>query len=263
MSDKPDLRILEAQFQRAGVPLRLARAGFVGGVRSSDIVQMDIRRTRRRNRVREEVVLWPGKDSDLRVLGCDPGRRQLVLLVHEPERTFVERQQGRGGPRDIVRKTSAERRRFLVGMDERHLFIAPLATRATSVRDAHEQLRPANVTAALQRGERVVRQGEWFFVPPTEAERRAIDLHAMRYGIEHRVRVGPPWLRGRPHVASERLRFESRQVVGRHEVAIQHEFVRGRILHPDHKVVVLKDWMRVEMNTEARGPTQRFSQWVD
>jgi hypothetical protein len=60
-------------------------------------------------------------------------------------------------------------------------------------------------------------------------------------------------MRGRPHVADElvQLRYESGRVV---------ELARGRIRHPDHKDLELKDWARIVMNTENRsvGAT-----WVD
>jgi hypothetical protein len=38
------------------------------------------------------------------------------------------------------------------------------------------------------------------------------------------------------------------------------EFVRGKIHHPDHAVVELKVWHRVQMNSENRDAGSR---WVD
>lgn len=49
---------------------------------------------------------------------------------------------------------------LLVGMDETHYFVCALPETATSVRHAHEMLRPST---AHRKG--VVRQGEWFFIP--------------------------------------------------------------------------------------------------
>jgi hypothetical protein len=263
--DQTEHQILAAQFARARVPLRLAEAGFAPGVTEQRIVQMDVRRTTRRGRVREEIHLWPGEASELRVLGIDPRLQQLVLLVHEPERQFTVRRWKRGRVyHDVVRRTSALRRRFLLGMDECHLFIAPLRGPVTTVRDAHAELQPPPVVEARRRGARVRRQGEWFFLPITSDERRAVAAHVGDHGVERGGGLGNPGRRGRPHVAAERVRVPVRDEGGR--LLATHEYARGRVVHPDHHAIFLRDWMRVEPNTEDRGPVvpeHRISRWVD
>lgn len=265
MAETLEIQTLAAQFARARIPLRLAAAGFARGVGDQRIVQMDVRRTTRRGRTREEIVIWPGEASELRVLGTDPQLQQLVLLVHEPERQFTARQWRRGrGYEDVVRRTSGFRRRFLVGMDERHLFIAPLGTPATTVRDAHAQLQPPVVVEARQRGERVRRQGEWFFLAPSAEERLALAAHVRVHGVEREVGLGSRWGRGRPHVATERISIQKWDAARRQFDT--REYARGRIVHPDHHSLHLRDWMRVERNTEdgsLDSQTNQVNRWVD
>ena len=58
---------------------------------------------------------------------------------------------------------------FLVGFDEKSLFIAMLPKHVKTVDNAHKALRPSGVPADAPR------HGEWFFVPATKAELIAID----------------------------------------------------------------------------------------
>ncbi len=51
---------------------------------------------------------------------------------------------------------------YLIGMDETHHFVAPLPSKAESVKEAHELLRPKRIAKTS------LRQGEWFFTPCTE-----------------------------------------------------------------------------------------------
>jgi hypothetical protein len=260
--DTLELRTLAAQFARARIPLRLATAGFVRGVDDQHIVQMDVQRIAKQGRTREEVVIWPGDATEMRVLGIDAQLQQLVLLVHEPPRSFAEHRQEPGGRHiNTLRHTPGFRRRFLVGMDERHLFIAPLATPATTVRDAHEQLQPPVVVEARQRGRRVRRQGEWFFLGVTAEERAAITAHIEHHGVEHGVGLGWMGRSGRPHLAAERIHIERRDE--RHRLLESCEYARGRIVHPDHHSLHLRDWMRVERNTEDQSGGPGASRWID
>ncbi len=245
------LDTIENDFARARVPLRVETRPFVRGVRSDEIVQLDVRRWDDRGDPREEVRLYPGKGTQLLVTGVDARLHQLVLRVQEPVRTFRERVFDRER-REMVwqeRKTTSDVRRFLVGEDECHLFVAQLSIPATTVRDAHETLRPREIGGR----KKVRRQGEWFFLPATREEQELV-AKRLRMGRLTNARIGGHLaMRGRPHVVDEmvQLRYEDGRVV---------EFVRGRVRHPDHKVLELKEWVRVVMNTEDRsvGAT-----WVD
>jgi hypothetical protein len=58
---------------------------------------------------------------------------------------------------------------FLIGRDEKSQFISALPRQCRSVVDAHDALRPSSVPKDAPR------QGEWFFVPATIAERKLIE----------------------------------------------------------------------------------------
>jgi len=246
------IELLVRRFENARVPLRLAYAPFARGVRSGEIVQMDVQRTPP-PRIREEILLWPGAGAELFVSGIDADIRQLVLRVREPARRFVERRWDREQKRmvEVERWTTPDPRRFLVGMDESHLFVAQLTTRATTVADAHAGLRPK----VLEQRPEARRQGEWFFVPVTPGELHVVQKAAKRF-THRKVAIGSQLAaRGRPHVVDQLVRLQSRTAGER-----PLEFVRGKVRHPDHATIELAEWMRVFMNTEDRavGAT-----WVD
>lgn len=239
-------------FERARVPLEVANRPFVRSVASDEIVQMDVRRFQERGRVRETILLWPGKGAELLVTGTDAELAQLVLRVREPRRKFVERiwDSKERKVREVERWTNPELRRFLVGMDESHLFVAQLTTNATSVAQAHRGLRPKELEERPEK----YRQGEWFFVPITAAEHALIRKVSGRFFRRNEAIGGNGARRGRPHYAEQLVRV--RDETGPRFV----EFVRGRVRHPDHATLELKEWMRVFLNTENRsvGAT-----WVD
>jgi hypothetical protein len=250
-----ELENLKTNLARAGIPARVSNRSFLGNV-TGRIVQMDIRKERG---VEELRITVPEGEAAVQVLGVDREINQAVLLVREGEREFQERvwNAQKKDWETVTRKTSGEKRRFLVGMDEAHLFIAQLSTPATTVKQAHEGLWPK----ALPRGRTakklgVRRQGEWFFTPVSAEERVLVEKHAKK-SVAKNVGIGRlrPGLRGRPHVVSESVLVpfgESRT-----------EFVRGRVAHPDHHAIQLHDWHSVAMNTENRETLARFSNWVD
>lgn len=270
-----NLEALEANLARARIPARVSHRAFLRNV-SGRIVQMDILR----NKGKEELLVSvpEGDEAEVKVLGIDRRIQQAVLMIHEPEREFVERV---WSPRkrehvDVVRKTSEEKRRFLVGMDECHLFVAQLTSPATTVQQAHEGLRPRDVPAgraAKKLG--IVRQGEWFFQPASALERGLIEQHVARKGVDRHVRVGRGrgLMRGRPHEVSESVILvlkETRTTVVRRGRTVGErffretlEFVRGRVKHPDHRTIELHEWHKVFLNTEDRQTLSRFSSWVD
>lgn len=233
-----DLQTIAAQFDRARVPLAVSAEPLNRFVRDGHrIVQLDIDRKSGR---REQIRLFVPKDDavDVRVLGIDRDLRQVVVMVKEAERRFVERVWDRAQRKyvEVERKSPSARRRFLVGMDEGHLFVAQLTSQATTVRQAHEGLRPAAVPAGrAARRQKVVRQGEWFFTPVTVDEARRIDAHVRVYGVARDVAIGGRSRgRGRPHVVSESVTVKDAPADLTSTAST--EFVRGRVLHPDHKV---------------------------
>jgi hypothetical protein len=259
-----DLSLVKT-FSRARLELELVRTPLAPA--NPEIFQMDVLRRRGRERFR----LWKGAPDNLvRVTDADRGRRQLTLLVQEPARAFEERvfkrgrlePPGRMSGAKLLRETAAhwvfERwtpsalRRYLCGMDESHLFIAEFRG-GTTVRDAHRRLKPDEVREAERSSPgRILRQGEWFFVPLTRAE-----AHLLAAAVR-----GTPWIvrrreslggNGRPHAAGEVVRL-GREV-----------YARGEVRHPDHQTLLLDGWRRVHRNAEvhqaAFGSNGVF--WID
>lgn len=220
-----------------------------------EIFQMDIFR----NRGPETFRLWKGHETNsIRVTDTDKDRRQLVLLVQEEPRPFETRvsRLGRYEPPPEFRAlrllkvteqhwlfqnwTPATMRRYLCGMDERHLFIAQFEG-GTTVKDAHRKLKPKEVLDADRSNpRRTLRQGEWFFVKPSPAEARLLSelIRAEPHLVERHRSLGG---NGRPHMADELLHQSNGRV-----------FARGRIRHPDHKTLILPEWRRVFRNAEVR-----------
>jgi hypothetical protein len=232
-----------------------------------DIFQMDIRKLRGG----ESFRLWKGHESNsVRVTDTDRGRRQLVLLVQEPPRAFEQEVAKKGGvpPAQFhglrilkesetrwvfERWTASALRRYLCGMDERHLFIAEFAG-GTTVRDAHRLLKPEAVRDADRSAPgRTLRQGEWFFVAPSTAERRLVELRLSEspFLVHRRESLGG---NGRPHVADEVLRLAPDRV-----------YARGALRHPDHKTLILDGWRRVHRNAELHGSAAGANGifWID
>jgi hypothetical protein len=73
-----DAEVIEPQTQRVS---------WTSGARAADVFQMTIL-----GKGREEYFrIWPGaRTNRIEAEGIDPERRQLVLMVHEPVRTFEE-----------------------------------------------------------------------------------------------------------------------------------------------------------------------------
>lgn len=253
-------------FQAAGLRLALPDRPLVPV--NSDIFQMDIQRLRGG----ESFRLWKGHPSNaVRVTDADKGRRQLVLLVQEPPRSFEHRvwkgmaaePPGEFRAFPLLRETPTEwvferwtastMRRYLCGMDERHLFIAEFAG-GTTVRDAHRLLKPAAVRDADRSAPgRTLRQGEWFFVAPSSAELRLLELRVSEspYLVHRHRSLGG---NGRPHLADEVVQLDRSRV-----------YARGAVRHPDHKTLRLPGWRRVHRNAEVRGPSMGSNGifWID
>lgn len=166
--------------------------------------------------------------------------------------------------------------RFLCGHDERHWFVAAIAQRVSTVRDAKASLLPpalrdralglGSKAAFRRRNELFKRQGEWFFAPTSR------DLSGLTiYRHEPLQRDA----RSKPHDCEELIRFGGEVVHlvrgveysdadyraamrdaafrrGRHETRIKNPdvYVRGAVRHPDHATLVLGGWHQVFLNGE-------------
>lgn len=221
-----------------------------------------------------EIARQAGTDAEVAVLDVQPQDRHLLLLVREGK----------------------DKNKFLCGHDERHWFVAAIPEKAPvgTVRQAKEALKPVEVQVIQARkglrgkarfsrkNAAYIRQGEWFFL---DASGLVVD--------EKLVLKNEPLSRGRgkPHWADfcYRTGGESVHVCSRHSNGVTDAtyrrilannpkaknwgwrtmrrnpgvFVRGRIRHPDHKVIVLHGWHRVVMNTEGQSKAMRNVTFLD
>lgn len=271
------------RFAGAGLALRIADSPLLQ-IGDPGIFQMDIEKARGVRAPLEGFRIWPGASQNrVLVLDTDCDLRQLTLLVAEPrrryERTVVRSRYGvdvRGAERVVeddgvhVRVegwVDPSTRRYLCGFDERHLFIARYPWGST-VRDAHRALDPASGGPhAASRPERVLRQGEWFFVPATAEEDSAVQGYARDFParLKHRAALASG---RRPHVVDELVRVEPLKggaPVG--PITQATRFARGRVRHVEHASLELDSWHKVLLNleppeTQGSGHPRR-SLWVD
>jgi hypothetical protein len=199
-----------------------------------------------------DVVTRRKREQRFRIFADD--NATLNLLDKQPARRHVLLQ---------VRTTPLDREvvdHYLLGHDERELFVVQ-SNRVNSIHDAIEALKPPEVRRAERQGLKVVRQGDWFFIPlrTTFKITPAMILHrnetiggpnAARWGI----RVG------NPHVAEEQLLIFGDAHVRRLNEWVKVKnvllsvYVRGKIRHADHATLELRDWHRAVQNV-VNGPT--------
>ena len=271
---------LESKFAAMGARLKISEvsSGWELQPRAGTSVRdfvMDLRRDRH-GQFFELRVLKRLRDSvEATVLQTEPKQRHLLLLVN---------------------KTAGEPSldRFLCGHDEREWFVAAVPGRASSVRQAMDELQPPDVREALARhhvsfrqrytrkNRAFRRQGEWFFVPePTLVANEKLVLH------NEPLRRGA----GKPHLVEELFRNggESGYVAGQHPNGItEHEYrrlltrnaesrtwrwrvmrrnmdvyARGTVRHSDHATITLPFWHRVLMNTETQSRTMANVAFLD
>ena len=259
---------LVARFASAGLDLRLASLPFTS---NPNIFSLDIRRLRPHDVRSEHFLAWTGTaDNTVQVQGIDKSERQLVLYVREARRSFTETvpewatrsinspvgsftwrrivaQRVGLEPRELVvrsdnsivvqRSTSGTGRHLLVGCDERQLFMCELPKPCTSVKQAHEALRPK-----LPKKVKTIRQGEWFFVPATAFELQSLERTVVRRNTAINQYIPRA---GKPHV-------------------VDGVFARGAVRHPDHKTIKLRGWHRIVKNLEVvQNRSVLGGTWID
>ncbi len=147
-------------------------------------------------------------------------------------------------------------------MDEQHYFVAQLPYGVSTVQEAHRALyNPAVDAAARKAGAKVIRQGEWFFVRASTQELDALTplLGKKVFIRRHAVTSdgANTFRRGRAHVVDELVRLMDVTA----PLVPGSVFVRGKVRHPDHRVIELLQWHRVFGNAEASQPVG--VQWAD
>jgi hypothetical protein len=238
---------LKKWFAKAKLLLKLERRPptWVG---NSDIFQLSIATKGSKNK-REIFRLFPGdEENEVRVVDVDPEKQQLILLVNEPSREFVTEEWNSTTKRmeKIKHRTPNFTRRYLLGMDEAHLFIAELPQEGAinKVKEAHEILKPEYVIKSEKETNRIKRQGEWFFIPVTTKEQNLIEEN------ENSIKKKQPIGGANPHIADQLIRIDD-------EI-----YVKGKIKHVEHRTLKLNGWFRVLRNTEVTSRTRVFG-WID
>jgi hypothetical protein len=248
------------------------------------------------------------------IVGTSAELQQAVLMVKEPKRDIEIEIPGwqmrsetararlkaanpnltiyqRNGRYFYKQPTQEAKRHYLMGMDERHYFVCQLPKPATTVSDAHRVLKNETVTETEKKG-KVGRQGEWFFVQPTQSERNAIEkaIRGNRAIVKKKAPIGREFgfNIGRPHTADELVvvavatgkmvkdRVETRHrqnpqtILSATETqipeVIRTVFIKGKVKHVEHKAVEFLDWVRVYRNTEIRlapGDNRNGIRWID
>jgi hypothetical protein len=177
--------------------------------------------------------------------------------------------------------------KLLMGHDEFHFFIAPVPRSAINVNAAKQALKPTPVQEA-QRKTKVrvkhlhkrhqaafIRQGEWFFLPAPDLVVDPKLIHR-----DEPIRRGA----GKPHNCEELYRTGGRTVMvsSRHPNGISMAdynklsvnerrdqgptwrqmtadptaYVRGKVMHADHRTIRLQGWHRVQVNNETTLPVR-------
>ncbi len=181
--------------------------------------------------------IFANEAATLQLLDKSPATRHLLLQVRA---------------RPVNKKVVDT---YLLGHDERQLFVLHSES-VTSISAALERLKPRAVRIAESRRLKVIRQGDWFFIPASSRFRVLPDM------ILHRnMAIGGPnaagWqIRvGHPHVAEEQAlvfgtvgRFVDKRWV-RLENQLAEVYVRGQIRHEEHATVELRTWHRAVQNT--------------
>lgn len=242
---------LEKRFEQADLPLRVSDKPIVRGSRTEGIFQMTINNEEiKKGRQTEYFAMYTGaKDNKVEVLSVDRKKRQAVLMVKEPERIFFEhvRDKKTGESKEVKRTTDASMRKYLVGHDERQLFISQISNvhNVTTVEDAHKELKPTEIHSKQSK-----RQGEWFFTEINGDSIKAVDDEIAGGKCVVQKKAPIEKTRGKPHIADERTK------VG------DMIYVRGKVRHPDHKTVKFDKWVAVRRNTE-RIENVGVTGWID
>jgi len=240
------LQDLKLWFEKARLPVKIEKINSnqqLNKIKQNDLIFRMSIRVRGKKKKREYFHIYYGHpDNDIRVIDVDPKLRQLVLLVHEPEREFTVRIWNKEKNKYEIqkRKTSNFFRKYLIGMDERHLFISQVADVGkpiNKVKDAHKFLKPQDVRKEEKNTSQPKRQGEWFFVPATKEELNEINLNIKNVFKKAIIEK----TNGNPHIADFLIKIKG---LGK--------FVRGKIWHPEHKTLKLHGWFKVYKNQEIK-----------
>lgn len=289
-------------FKKAGLECKVttepivARRPILSSAAPVAAFELSIQRKFSGNSREEYFRIYPGSEkNNIQVLNVDKEYRQLVLMVQEPRGEFdfeldhsLARRLQRGKEsienvkklspniQDIFKgsdgkwyqriKISGRKMHYLMGVDERQLFIAQLPKGVSTVKQAHSVLKTTAVTLAEGRVPgKTYRQGEWFFCNIPEAKKREINegIRKKRIIVKKNTPIGNR--RGpKAHIAE--------QLITDHPAVLEHGFgvrpvetyVRGKIRHPDHATLKISEWRMVIKNNEpTHGGGATGTRWID
>ncbi|MFX1256782.1 MAG: hypothetical protein ACFFAN_02905 [Promethearchaeota archaeon] len=234
-------------FDKARVPLKIERNPIninSFSVNNQDIFQMTVA-IGGKKRKKEYFRIFPGhEENDIRVIDTDSKLQQVILLVHEPSREYTIRMWDPEKRERVYKKQRAPNylRKYLMGMDESHLFIAELPNNLgpiNKIKDAHKSLKPDLIVKRGKDNNRIKRQGEWFFIPATPSELEKINENINL--IEKKKPLGTnSWRSRNSHIADQIIKIKDEQ------------YVKGKVSHIEHKTLKLHEWFKVVRNNEAR-----------
>ena len=276
-----DNTLIQKRFEEIGARVKF---GEIGTSRFNRVpVSIDIRTDKKGEYFQIDTL----GDQLIEISSIDKKDRHLLLLHRNKVNTDVQ------CGREII-----ELYKFLCGHDETHWFVAAIPESVkgvTNVTAAKQALKPKAVVdaetkvgltkhkkeAQRHNNDARRRQGEWFFIP-TDKEFKSIEtLH------NEPIRRG----RGKPHICEELVRFGGNTVMvnrnhpngitlGEYDKLVKNDpkvakqfwnrmtrdmkvFVRGRISHPDHKTIILREWHEVVPNEENKAKGMQFMAFLD
>jgi len=226
------------------------RGSGIRGENARKVFQMTIVGTKP-----EVFQIYAGENNEVQVLDADPKKEQVLLFVREPKRVFTETHYDwrQGKNVTTTQETPGGIRRYLMGMDECHLFISELPTVSGPVNkleDAFRILKPREVHKKKKKEAKVRRQGEWFFAEATPEELQLIKENLKFVERNRRITIAESDARGKPHMVDYLLRIGVKT------------FIKGKVRHADHKTREFFTWQQVFKNTE-RIDSGRVFGWID
>lgn len=292
------------RFADVGLTLEFTDKPFAIGDGGAMVFGMDIRRRLGPASRNEYFVMYPGAEENvIAVQAYSKDLAQIVLLVNEPEhrwrdviwssikprvaggakvlgvngdtRNSKERHDGKF--KSVVQqgwvveyKTPKANRYFLLGRDERQMFMCQLPSHASSVKQAHDLLKHGEISTADEKGAKYKRQGEWFFIPASDESQKHIEAMFKAHG-KTKAAIGEAAGRrqGKPHTAAMLVVADGKPLAHGFPVLARGEvYVKGTVTHADHATVRFDKWMRVLANRERHESFQRSGgvaggTWID
>lgn len=225
------------------------------------------------NRKGETFIINTYSDSriDIDVLEMKKDIKHLLLMVKDSKKN------------EIFKENVSK---YLCGHDERHWFVATVGNDCKNVEDAMNHLKPAEVELAQKKknvkrknrhkraNKGYIRQGEWFFVLVTDFFVKDIyilknepivrGMHSKPHYCEELCREGGEAVYVNNKYAPFGLTTENyKKFIKRNPKAKPPNtiwklmvrgagvYARGKVIHPDHRTIILNGWHKIIMNNEG------------